>query len=86
MVLLLENALCTLCLRGWGFHAMLSLDCNILQGDSITKLLGLLSSKSNSGRRCTCTVLLVCEGEVEGVSSAWRHVKTALRFALCDWW
>ena len=38
---------------------------NILHGAPITDLLGLLSCKSDSWRRCTCSnVLLVYEGEV----------------------
>ena len=37
-VLLLKNTLCTLCVRGWGFHAMPFFNCNILQGVSITEL------------------------------------------------
>ena len=37
-VLLLKNILCTLCLRGWGFHAMLFLNFNIMQGASIMEL------------------------------------------------
>ena len=71
---------------------MLFFNCNILYGAPITELfwalLGLLSCKSDSWRRCTCTnFLLVYEGEVRGgVSSAWRHVRTALRFALWDLW
>ena len=32
----LKNTLCTLCLRGWRFHAMPVFICNILQGSSIT--------------------------------------------------
>ena len=35
----LKNTLCTLCLRGWGFHTMSAVFIyNILQGVSITKL------------------------------------------------
>ena len=33
-----ENTLCTLCLRVWGFHAMLFFNCNILHGALITDL------------------------------------------------
>ena len=48
---------------GWGFHEMPLFNCNILPGVSIREV--LLSCKSDSWRRYTCTnVLLVCEGEV----------------------
>ena len=64
-VMLLKNKLCTLCLRVWGFHLMPFFNCNILQGAYYGALLGLLSCKSDSRRRGTCTkVLLVCEGQV----------------------
>ena len=37
-VLRLKNTLCTLCFRGWGFHAMPFFNCNIFQGAPITEL------------------------------------------------
>ena len=84
-VLLLKNTLCTLCLRGWGFHAIPFFNCNILQG-----------AISDSWRRCTCTnVLLVCKGEVgELVQPAgmwglpWGLLcgTSAVLERICVWW
>ena len=33
MVLHLRSTLCTLCTKGWGFHATPVFICNILKGD-----------------------------------------------------
>ena len=40
-ILHLKNNLCTLCFRGWGFHAMTVFICNILQSASITEVFEL---------------------------------------------
>ena len=69
-VLPLKNTLYT-GLRDWEFHTMPFFNCNILEGASITELfyLGLLSSKSDSWRRCPCTnvlfSLVACEDCLE---------------------
>ena len=65
-VLLLKNTLHTLP-QGLGVSCNAFFDCNILQGASIMELLGFLSCKSSSWKRCICTiVLLVCKGREVG--------------------